>query len=116
MRARWLGAIVAIAPLLGPAFAEGSQIGEIVPKVEFKDIRYLRRTLSDLGNHKGFALIFLNAECPVSRRFCAKISAGCPLRRQGHPIRGCVLLGPRHHHGDGLVRPGSGIAVPGREG
>ena len=67
--AGWLVAIVAIGPLIGQALAERSRIGEIVPKVEFKDIRFLRRNLSDLGEHKGFALVFLNAECPVSRRF-----------------------------------------------
>ena len=74
-RVRWLAKIVAIGPLIGQALAERSRIGEIVPNVEFKDIRYLRRTLSDLGEHKGFALVFLNAECPVSRRFAPKLRA-----------------------------------------
>ena len=74
-RLRWLGTIVALGPLIGQALAERSRIGEIVPKVEFKDIRYLRRTLSDLGEHKGFALVFLSAECPVSRRFAPKLRA-----------------------------------------
>ena len=72
-RAAWLGAIVAIGPLMGPAFAKTTQIGEVVPKFEFKDIRYLRRTLSDLGDHKGFALVFLNTDCPVSQRFLPKL-------------------------------------------
>jgi peroxiredoxin len=74
-RIRWLGTIVAIGPMIGQALAGGIQIGEIVPKVEFKDIRYLRRNLSDLGEHKGFALVFLNAECPVSRRYAPKLRA-----------------------------------------
>jgi peroxiredoxin len=68
-RAAWLGTIVAIGPLLGPAFARTTQIGEVVPKFECKDIRYVRRTLSDLGAHKGFALVFLNTDCPIARRF-----------------------------------------------
>jgi peroxiredoxin len=72
-RVGWLGAIIAIGPLLGPALAERTRIGDIVPDVEFKDIRYMRRTLSDLGEHKGFALVFLNADCPVSRRFAPKL-------------------------------------------
>ena len=74
-RVRWLATMVAIGPLIGQALAEGTRIGEIVPKVEFKDIRYLRRTLTDLGEHEGFALVFLNAECPVSRRFAPKLRA-----------------------------------------
>ena len=41
-RVGWFGAIVAIGPLVGPALAEGRRIGEIVAKVEFEDIRYLR--------------------------------------------------------------------------
>jgi peroxiredoxin len=74
-RLGWLGTIVAIGPLLGPAPVERSQLGEIVPNFEFKDIRYLRRTLSDLSEHRGFALVFLNVECPVSRRFAPKLRA-----------------------------------------
>jgi AhpC/TSA family len=68
-RAAWLGTIVAIGPLVGPAFARTTQVGEVVPKFECKDIRYVRRTLSDLGAHKGFALVFLNSDCPIARRF-----------------------------------------------
>ena len=68
-RAAWLGTIAAIGPLLGPSFARTTQIGEVVPKFECKDIRYVRRTLSDLGDHKGFALVFLNTDCPIARRF-----------------------------------------------
>ena len=72
-RAAWLGLIVALGPLPGPAFAGTTRIGEVVPKFECKDIRYLRRTLSDLGDHKGFALVFLNTDCPISRRFLPKL-------------------------------------------
>jgi peroxiredoxin len=74
-RVGWLLTIVAIVPLFGQDLAPRGRIGEIVAKVEFKDIRYLRRSLSDLGEHKGFALVFLNAECPVSRRFAPKLRA-----------------------------------------
>ena len=72
-RAAWLGALVVIGPLMGPAFAKPTQFGEAVPNFEFKDIRYLRRTLSDLGDHKGFALVFLNTDCPISKRFLPKL-------------------------------------------
>jgi peroxiredoxin len=72
-RAAWLVLIVAIGPLAGPAFAEKSKIGDVIPPLEFKDIRYLRRTLSDLGPQKGFALVFLNTDCPISQRFLPKL-------------------------------------------
>ena len=69
----WLGAIVAIGPFMGSAFAKTTPIGEAVPQLEFKDIRYLRRTLSDLGKRKGFALVFLTSDCPISKRFLPKL-------------------------------------------
>jgi peroxiredoxin len=72
-RAAWIGAIAAIGPLMGPALAKTTQIGEVVPNFEFKDIRYLQRTLSDLSNHKGFALVFLNTDCPISRRYLPRL-------------------------------------------
>ena len=71
--AAWLGAIVTIGPLLGSADAKTTAIGEVVPNLGFKDIRYLRRSLSDLGTHKGLALIFLNTDCPVAKRFLPKL-------------------------------------------
>ena len=73
LRTVWLGAVVAIGPLLGSVVAKTTGIGEVVPNLEFKDIRYLRRTLSDLGTHKGIALVFLNTDCPVSKRFLPKL-------------------------------------------
>jgi peroxiredoxin len=73
LRAAWLGAVVMIGPLLGSVVAKTIAIGEVVPNLEFKDIRYVRRTLSDLGTHKGLALIFLNTDCPVSKRFLPRL-------------------------------------------
>ena len=73
LRAAWLGAIVTLGPLVGSVVAKTTAIGEVVPNLEFKDIRYLRRALSDLGTHKGLALVFLNTDCPVSKRFLPKL-------------------------------------------
>ena len=73
LRAAWLGAVVMIGPLLGSVVAKTIAIGEVVPNLEFKDIRYLRRSLSDLGTHKGLVLIFLNTDCPVSKQFLPKL-------------------------------------------
>ncbi len=73
LRTAWLTAVVMIGPLMGSVLAKTIAIGEVVPNLEFKDIRYLRRSLSDLGTHKGFALLFLNTDCPVSKRFLPKL-------------------------------------------
>jgi peroxiredoxin len=73
VRAAWLGAVVTIGPLLGSVAAKTTAIGEVVPNLEFKDIRYLRRSLSDLGTHKAVALVFINTDCPVSRRFLPRL-------------------------------------------
>src|SRR6516165_6133165 len=73
LRAAWLGAVVMIAPMMGPVVAKTIAIGEVVRNLEFKDIRYLQRSLSDLGTHQGLALVFLNTDCPVSKRFLPKL-------------------------------------------
>src|SRR5262249_41202765 len=73
LRAVWFGAVVLVGPFIGSVLAKTITIGEVVPNLEFKDIRYLKRTLSDLGTHKGLALVFLNTDCPVSKRFLPKL-------------------------------------------
>ena len=72
-RTAWLGVAVMIGPLMGSVAAKSIAIGEVVPNLEFKDIRYLRRTLTDLGTHQGLALVFLSTDCPVSKRFLPKL-------------------------------------------
>ncbi len=72
-RVAGLGAILALGTLMGPAGAVTTQIGQVAPQLEFKDIRYVRRTLADLGDHKGFALVFMNTDCPVCQRFLPKL-------------------------------------------
>ena len=113
-RVRWLATIVAIGPLIGDGRAESGQIGKIVPNVEFKDIRYLRRTLSDLGEHKGFALVFLNAECPVSRRFAPKLRAldarYADKSWTGHALQPPIVL----RKGQPLRPPGSQVCCASR--
>src|SRR5262249_15807339 len=73
LRAVWFGAVVLVGPFIGSVLAKTITIGEVVPNLEFKDIRYLQRTLSDLGTHRGLALVFLNTDCPVSKRFLPRL-------------------------------------------
>lgn len=62
------------AVLLTASMAIGQEIaaikiGQEVPPLEFKDIRYLRRTLSDLPESKVIVLAFQKVDCPISKRY-----------------------------------------------
>lgn len=45
------------------------EVGDRVPLLEFKDIRYLRRTLNDLSPSKAIVLAFTKIDCPISKRY-----------------------------------------------
>lgn len=51
------------------AIADDSAIGKPVPGMEFKDIRYVSRTLSDFGDAKAYVLAFYCNTCPVAQRY-----------------------------------------------
>ena len=55
--------------------ARGAKIGSTATNLTFKDIRYLSRGLSDLGEAKGYALAFVNTTCPVSQRYMPRLEA-----------------------------------------
>jgi thiol-disulfide isomerase/thioredoxin len=44
-------------------------IGQTVSQLTFKDIRYLPRTLADLGEHKACVLLFTTLDCPLVQRY-----------------------------------------------
>lgn len=52
-----------------PAVAVGSQIGDF----HFKDIRFLPRSLKDLGEKKAYVFVFTTLECPVACRYLPRI-------------------------------------------
>jgi len=43
-------------------------IGEKVADLRFKDIRFLPRSLSDLGEHKAYVFVFTNTACPIVQK------------------------------------------------
>lgn len=49
--------------------AQSVAIGSAVPKLTFKDIRYLPRSLADFKDAKAFVLCFLTTDCPVALRY-----------------------------------------------
>lgn len=55
-----------VPPSTPPVAAE---IGAVVQVPSFKDIRYLPRTLDDLGKHKACLLYFFSNTCPVAQRY-----------------------------------------------
>src|SRR5262249_18325961 len=62
------GCMVLGVPAAGAA-EKGSNIGDRVTKLSFKDIRYLPRTLDDFSNKKAFVLVFTNTTCPLVQRY-----------------------------------------------
>jgi len=53
--------------------ALGAKIGTNAPNLTFKDIRCLNRSLNDLGEAKGYALVFLNTTCPIAQRYLPRL-------------------------------------------
>jgi len=48
-------------------------IGEVVDGLEFKDIRYLPRTLDDFGDVKAIVIVFTNLDCPLVQRYLPRL-------------------------------------------
>lgn len=68
-------AVAGMASLAPAGNIEAVSIGEKADKLQFKDIRFLHRTLKDLGDHKGYALVFLNTKCPIAQRYLPRLEA-----------------------------------------
>ncbi len=49
------------------------KIGVEAKDLSFKDIRSLNRSLSDLGEAKAYALVFLNTDCPIAQRYLPRL-------------------------------------------
>jgi len=69
--------------------AQGAKIGADTPNLTFKDIRCLTRSLSDLGESKGYALVFLNTTCPVAQRYLPRLEE----LNQKYAAQGIQLVG-----------------------
>ncbi len=53
--------------------AAAVEVGETVPDVTFKDIRYLPRELSELPEAKAYVLAFMTNTCPLAKRYLPKL-------------------------------------------
>lgn len=72
-RVTMAGAVLASLVLFAAPAANAAKLGDQAPNLEFKDIRCLSRNLSDLGEAKGYALVFLNTTCPVAQRYLPRL-------------------------------------------
>jgi thiol-disulfide isomerase/thioredoxin/mono/diheme cytochrome c family protein len=64
-----LAVILALLPATQARAEDPLRIGERVGKLKFVDIRYLPRTLDDLGAKKASVLVFTNTSCPQANRY-----------------------------------------------
>jgi len=49
------------------------EIGSQIPDLRFKDIRALPRSLSEMGTHKAWVLVFTTTQCPLVRKSLPKL-------------------------------------------
>lgn len=75
---RGLSMLVVVAGLLAgmAAAAETAPVGTQIKNLNFKDIRYLPRTLDDLDKPekaKAIVLAFMTNECPLAQRYLGKL-------------------------------------------
>jgi hypothetical protein len=79
MRCRWLVIVAAflwvVSARSGAAEARRPGLGERVGDLEFKDIRYLTRTLSEFGPRKAFVVVATTGTCPVAGRYLPVLAA-----------------------------------------
>src|SRR5258708_5724096 len=57
--------IATLAPAAEPAVKIGATIGDL----QFKDIRYVARSLRDFGDKKAFVLVFVDSSCPMVPKY-----------------------------------------------
>ena len=66
--------------IAGKTAADVVSIGDRIPSLEFKDIRYLPRTLDELGQQKAFVLVFTNTTCPLVQRYMSRLKSHLQLQ------------------------------------
>lgn len=53
--------------------SQSVKIGDSISDLRFKDIRYLPRSLDELGEHKAFVFVFINTTCPLVQRYLPRL-------------------------------------------
>ena len=52
---------------------DSPRIGAEIDDLRFKDIRYLPRSLKDLGDGRATVLVFTNTTCPIAQKYWPKL-------------------------------------------
>ena len=89
----------ALAPTQG-ADATPLAIGSWVSNLTFKDIRYVNRSLDDFPKAKAFALVFVDAGCPLAQRYLPTLEKMAADYRD----RGIVLIAVDSGAADTITR------------
>lgn len=69
-------------------------IGTKITSLEFKDIRGVTRTLSDLGPHSAYVLMFSTTDCPIVKKTLPKLKEVYLEYRDQSVAFLCVNVGP----------------------
>lgn len=64
--------MVAPAALIAQDVA-APKVGDSVTKLRFKDIRYLPRSIDDLGEKQAYVFVFTNTTCPLVQKYWPKL-------------------------------------------
>src|SRR4051794_32086495 len=92
--------LLAIPPRIVAAVDEARPpIGRRIADLEFKDIRYLSRTLDDFGKKKVFVVVATNTTCPVAQRYLPVVAK----MEAGYRDRGVQFLALNVGAGDSII-------------
>lgn len=61
-------------------------LGSVIAGLEFKDIRALRRSLAELGDHEAIVLVFTTTRCPLVQRYLPVLDA-LEARYRAHGVQ-----------------------------
>lgn len=79
-----IGLFVWSFPVLTAAEPQPAAIDSTISNLRFKDIRFVTRTLDDLGEQKAYVLVFSNTTCPVAQKYWPKLKRlDSELRNRG---------------------------------
>ncbi|MBS0263292.1 MAG: redoxin family protein [Planctomycetes bacterium] len=59
--------------VVGADDAPAVAVGVTIPNLNFKDIRFVSRSLADLGTPRAYVLVFTNTTCPVAQKYWPKL-------------------------------------------
>lgn len=65
--------VVAICGTVLGGESAKSKIGDTVGELRFKDIRYVPRSLKDLGDKRAIVIVFTNTTCPIVQKYWPKL-------------------------------------------